>query len=291
MEPIKIFISYAHKDEKLKNELLDHLSGLKRNRIISDWTDQEMLGGEKWDEQIVQNLDDSKIILFLVSPSFMSSNYINEKEIKLAIDKHENGEAIIVPIIIRFCDFKSLPLHEFQVLPTNAKPIEAWKPRNKGWLDVVIHLKKIIAHLDETLAVNILSTQYNNDNITLYRIDCIFYDINNYMNYPLDFEIYEDGYIFFTKKFEQGFFYPYAMPGSYKAIIFLTQTKRRLKSQALHFSIPVKPSSNMKAIEVRCDFKFYYHNGSNTVLKDQVFEVLPGLKEMSGFIPLRDKKI
>jgi hypothetical protein len=146
--PVRVFISYAHKDEKLKDELLEHLSGLKKNEIISDWTDREILAGERWEERIKENLEDSRLILFLVSASFMHSDYIKNIEIKRSIERHEKGEAVIVPIIIRSCDFKSLPLHEFQALPKNAKPIEDWKPRNKGWLDVINQLKNIISDLE-----------------------------------------------------------------------------------------------------------------------------------------------
>jgi hypothetical protein len=141
---IRVFISYAHKDEKFKDELVEQLSGLKNNNIISDWTDRQILGGEKWDERIKQNLEDSKIILYLVSSSFMNSSYINEVEIKRSIEKHEKGEAIVIPVIIRFCDFKSLPVQGLQALPKNARPIEDWKPRSKGWLDVIMQLKEII---------------------------------------------------------------------------------------------------------------------------------------------------
>ena len=79
----------------------------------------------------------------------MNSKYINEIEIQRSIEKHEKGEAIIVPVILRYCDYKSLPLHKFQVLPKNAKPIEAWKPRTKGWLDVVNQLKDVITNLKQ----------------------------------------------------------------------------------------------------------------------------------------------
>jgi len=37
--PLSIFVSYSHKDEEIKNELLEHLSLLKREHLISDWND------------------------------------------------------------------------------------------------------------------------------------------------------------------------------------------------------------------------------------------------------------
>lgn len=67
----------------------------------------------------------------------MHSGYIHEMEIKRSIEKHEKGNGVVVPIIIRFCDFKSLSLHEVEARPKNPKPNEDWKPRNRGWLDVI----------------------------------------------------------------------------------------------------------------------------------------------------------
>ncbi|SHH28766.1 TIR domain-containing protein [Chryseolinea serpens] len=144
---IKIFISYARKDEKFKDALAEHLSGLRNNKIIEDWTDKELLAGDVWNDAICQVLEESKIILFLVSSTFMNSNYINEVEIKRALERNKEGDAIIIPIIIRPCDFKSLPLQKFAALPKNLKPISDWTSRDKAWLDVVDGLKKVIATL------------------------------------------------------------------------------------------------------------------------------------------------
>ncbi|MDQ3020628.1 MAG: toll/interleukin-1 receptor domain-containing protein [Bacteroidota bacterium] len=141
---INIFISYSHADELYKNDLVNHLSGLKRSGIINDWDDRKILPGEKWDEEIKKHFKDSKLVLFLVSSDFMASDYIQDIEIRTAIEKHERGEITIVPIIIRDCDYTSLSLSKFQALPKNAKPISSWENKDEGWANVVQQLKKII---------------------------------------------------------------------------------------------------------------------------------------------------
>ncbi|MFT4152347.1 hypothetical protein [Parafilimonas sp.] len=157
------------------------------------------------------------------------------------------------------------------------------------------HEKKELLYQRDSIKSKIqpkqVNGQSNNEDITLYRIDCTFHDIKDFMNYPLQFEIYDDGSPIFIKNFNQGFFYGYDMRGSYKATFFLTETKSTLKSQSLHFSIPVEPKSNQTSVKIKCDFKFYYYNSDNTILNNQVFEVFPGLRDLSGFIPLWDKKI
>jgi hypothetical protein len=46
---IEVFVSYAHRDEELKNELLKHLSGLRRRKVIAGWHDGEIGAGEEWE--------------------------------------------------------------------------------------------------------------------------------------------------------------------------------------------------------------------------------------------------
>ncbi len=141
---INLFISYSHKDEQYKDNLQEHLSGLKFQGIINAWDDRAILAGEKWDDEIMQNMRNADIILFLVSPSFMASGYINDVEIKYAMERHEKGEVIIVPVIIRPCDLSSLTISKFQAVPKNAKPIVEWDNMDNGYLDVVLQLKRLI---------------------------------------------------------------------------------------------------------------------------------------------------
>lgn len=141
---VKLFISYAHKDESYKDSLVEHLSGMQRNGIIDGWQDRQILPGEEWDDEIKKELEAAQIIVFLVSSSFMASDYIHDVEIAKAIQRHEKGEVEIVPVIIRPCDFSSLKISKFQALPKDAKPIAKWELPDEAYLDVVLRLKHLI---------------------------------------------------------------------------------------------------------------------------------------------------
>ena len=73
--PKKLFISYSHKDDSHREELEERLAMLKRNNIVSVWHDRKILAGEEWKDKIDENLESADIILFLISPSFLASNY------------------------------------------------------------------------------------------------------------------------------------------------------------------------------------------------------------------------
>ena len=69
-EAIKVFFSYAHKDEALRDKLANHLKVMERTGVIESWHDRQVLPGEEWDGQIDDNLATADIILLLVSDDF-----------------------------------------------------------------------------------------------------------------------------------------------------------------------------------------------------------------------------
>ena len=141
---MNVFISYSHKDESYRKELKKHLVMLERNGVISSWSDRCIAPGQEWEKEIADRLDNSDIILLLISSDFLSSFYCYYKEMKRALARHDNNEAAVVPIILRPCDWKEGPFSKLHGLPTEARPISKWNDKDEAWLDVVIKLKDII---------------------------------------------------------------------------------------------------------------------------------------------------
>jgi hypothetical protein len=144
MSKTKIFISYSHKDESYRRELEKHLSILKRNGDIDTWNDREIIAGENWEGKISEELLNAKIILLLISPDFLASNYCYDIEMKTAIERHNKKEAIVVPIILRHCDWSDTPFSSIQGLPINATPIKEWNDQDKALLNVVEGIKVLL---------------------------------------------------------------------------------------------------------------------------------------------------
>ncbi len=144
----KIFISYSSEDRQYYEALVKHLTGLERSGLIEHWSDNEILPGMPWDKAVKKQLQIADIIIFLVSSDFINSDYINDIEINKAIKRYNKREVIIVPIIARICDFESLALHQFQALPTHAKPISTWDDKDAAWLNVLDGLKKLINQIE-----------------------------------------------------------------------------------------------------------------------------------------------
>lgn len=143
----KIFISYSHRNEDLRAELDKHLSPLRRSGRVDSWHDRRIKAGDEWASEIDQNLDDADIILLLISPDFIASDYCYDIEMKRAIERHDKGEARVVPIILEPCDWHETPFGKLQALPTDGRPVVKFANINDGFLDVAKKLKDILPQI------------------------------------------------------------------------------------------------------------------------------------------------
>jgi len=135
-ESIKVFFSYSHKDEELRDKLEEHLACLKREGVIQSWYDRQIEAGTEWAKQIDVRLDKFDIILLLISASFINSDYCWGIELEQSMKRHEAGEACVIPVILRPVSWKKAPFGKLQALPKDAKPVETWNNLNEAFVSV-----------------------------------------------------------------------------------------------------------------------------------------------------------
>ncbi|MDN3017179.1 toll/interleukin-1 receptor domain-containing protein [Paenibacillus sp. BSR1-1] len=146
-KPLSVFISYSHRDEGMCEELITHLSSMRRDGLISHWHDRKLLPGDDWGKNIDNNLVNAQVILLLVSSDFIASDYCYEVEMKTAIEKHSNMEAVVIPIILRSCDWKHTLFGKIQGLPKDGKPVTMWDDRDLAYLNIVEGIRAKISDL------------------------------------------------------------------------------------------------------------------------------------------------
>ena len=145
------FCCYARKDQLPFDELIAHLAVLEHLQLISVQADVHIKAGDKWEKEIEAYIDTSQIILLLVSPDFMASNYCYSVEMKRAIKRHELGKAKIIPLILRpTTAWQDTPLGTFQALPSGAegpKPIVTWQFRDEGFVNISQGIREVVEEL------------------------------------------------------------------------------------------------------------------------------------------------
>lgn len=148
----EIFISYSHFDEDLRKELDVHLSGLKRQGLINTWHDRKIAGGSEIDSEINKYISTADIILLLISPHFIASDYCYNIELSTALKRHEEGSVTVLPVILRPCDWHDLPFGKLLASPPDGKPVIKYPTLDDGFLEVVTATKVIIRKYSESIA-------------------------------------------------------------------------------------------------------------------------------------------
>lgn len=149
-EAVEVFFSYSRKDERLKKKLETHLATLQHQGIITGWHDRRINPGEDWKGQIDNHLSTARIILLLVSADFLASPYCRDVEVQRAVERHEAGKALVIPVILRPCDWGGTPFDKLQALPKDGKPITTWRNSDQAFTDIVSGIKAAVAHISRT---------------------------------------------------------------------------------------------------------------------------------------------
>jgi DNA-binding response OmpR family regulator len=148
---LKVFFSYSHRDEKLRDRLDAHLSALKHMDLIHSWHDRKITAGSDFKEAIDRYLDSADLVLLLISPDFLNSEYCYSKEMKRALERHASGQARVVPVILRPVDWEKAPFAHLQAVPKDGRPITRWPNRDEGFLDAAKGIRRAAEELSASL--------------------------------------------------------------------------------------------------------------------------------------------
>jgi hypothetical protein len=140
----KVFFSYSHKDEELRNRLEVALKMLQRQGLIEAWHDRRIVAGDEFNGEISQYLEEADIVLLLVSPDFLASDYCYDVEMGRAMERHHAGDARVIPVILRRCDWHHAPFSKLMATPPDGKPIRSYPDLDDAFQDVAEAIRKAV---------------------------------------------------------------------------------------------------------------------------------------------------
>lgn len=143
-----VFFSYSHKDEALRDQLEAHLALLRNQGLIEAWYDRRILPGSEVDDSIFGKLESADIILLLVSSDFISSPYCYSREMTRAMERHDAGEARVIPVILRHCDWQTAPFGKLMAVPRDGKPVTSWTDMDEAFTDVTRQVRRAAVDAD-----------------------------------------------------------------------------------------------------------------------------------------------
>lgn len=144
---VNVFVSYAHRDERLREELDKHLSSLRRSAAIASWHDRRICPGDDLDREVDQHLSSAEVVLLLISPDFINSDYCYRREMRAALKRHADGLTRVIPIILRPVDWLATPIGKLLALPRDGKPVTIWHRRDEAFLDIARGVRRAVEEL------------------------------------------------------------------------------------------------------------------------------------------------
>ncbi|RYZ96024.1 MAG: toll/interleukin-1 receptor domain-containing protein [Moraxellaceae bacterium] len=147
---VSVFISYSHEDEELRSELEKHLKALQRQGLVEFWHDRRIVAGEEWNQEIDTHLLNDEIILLLISADFIASDFCYNIEMQTAIQRHHKQEAVVIPVILRDCDWQSLPFGKLQAATRDGKAVKNYTSLDTAFTEIVGNIKRATQQLNPT---------------------------------------------------------------------------------------------------------------------------------------------
>jgi TIR domain/Trypsin-like peptidase domain len=143
-ETVKVFVSYVSEDESLRKEFEKHLKPMVRDGLIAIWYADNIEAGTEKIKEAKKQLDLARIILLLVSPDFLGSDYHYDVEMARAIERHEANTAMVIPIILRYTGgWEKTKFYKLQALPRDGKPVKQSQDRDEAFSKIAREIRNI----------------------------------------------------------------------------------------------------------------------------------------------------
>ena len=149
---VRLFYSYCHRDAKYREAMEKTLALLRREGMLLEWHDQEVLPGQKIRPEVRQKMKEADILVFLFSQDFFASEECM-REWNYAQDLASDHPVFRVPIILEPCGWqKLLTADDVKALPTDGRPVMKFRPQATAWDIIYSEIDRLVARLRETFS-------------------------------------------------------------------------------------------------------------------------------------------
>jgi len=153
VQAVEVFYSYSQTDVRFRKTLEKYLGILQQEGLVRSWRSRSIAGRE-WAGQIDEYVNSAQIILLLVSPEYFSSGYCNDVEVKRAVERHNKGEARVIPVILQPTGWSEadFPFSGFPMLPADGTAVSDWPNYDAGFRNVAEGIRKVVSEIAATMS-------------------------------------------------------------------------------------------------------------------------------------------
>ena len=145
--PLRVFYGYSRQDEPFRAKLEAHLGVLHRLGLIEGWHEGATEPGREWAPAVRRRLEEADIVVLLVSADFLSSDTAWSVEMRSALQRHWEGLAHVLPVLVRPVDLIGAPFAELQSLPETGGSIATHPNEDEAWAEIAAGIRRIVTRL------------------------------------------------------------------------------------------------------------------------------------------------
>lgn len=142
--PIKLVYSSVPADDPFREQLSAHLYSLVQQGVLSEWHEQLIPAGADAAQERHRAWLAADILLLLISADYFVSDAYNSQEMQQALERHRSGQVLVIPILIRPCDWQATEVGHLQCLPREGIPVTNWENRDAALLSIAQELRQRI---------------------------------------------------------------------------------------------------------------------------------------------------
>lgn len=144
---IEIVFSFVDEDLSTYQEIQKHLRVSQRAERFVCWSHRDVEAGQDWAERMRERLEIAPLVVILLSPDYLASDQHYEVEAGIALRRQKEGQAQVVPILVRSCNLTGTAFAPLQLVPADQHPISAQVRADETYREIAQYLHDVLQSL------------------------------------------------------------------------------------------------------------------------------------------------
>jgi len=120
--PTRVYFSYSHADVKWLKMIQKHLAPMVRDGLIA-WNDEQIKPGALWNDEIGKALADAKVVILLVSPNLLASEFFTNYELPQLLKAADEKDISLLWFLVDYCAYGHTDIAKAQSILNPTRPL------------------------------------------------------------------------------------------------------------------------------------------------------------------------
>lgn len=147
---LSIFITYTDTDQRFLPKINEILQTIQFQVPGIGWKFGEIARDTRWKMARQDYLKSADLILLLVTPAFVATDFCYCEQLRWAIIKHEQELSYVIPVLLQACLWDQTPFAGLSsITPCNGKAVDQWRTPNLAYQQIAIEIRNTVVYLKQ----------------------------------------------------------------------------------------------------------------------------------------------